>query len=122
MANVLVVDDSRLARMIARKCLEEGGHTVYEAGSVQEAWTFISSQRPDVIVLDWNMPGGNGLELAELLHGDASGTSVPVVFATSEVDIVHQERAAEAGSRAYLIKPYSCEQINNAVAAATDSN
>jgi len=84
---------------------------VTEAESVQQAWGLLQARTPDLVLLDWNMPGGNGLELAQLLASQEQSRRIPVVFATSEVDILHQEWAQAAGAQAYLVKPYTQDQI-----------
>lgn len=118
MADILVVDDSRLARTIARRYLEAANHLVTEAESVHQAWELIQASPPDLVLLDWNMPGGNGLELAQLLASQEETLRVPVVFATSEVDVLHQEWAQAAGAQAYLVKPYTAEQLSLVVNSA----
>ena len=122
MAEVLVVDDSAVARMFARQALESAGYEVREATSVAQAWEILSGAPTiDLILLDWNMPGGNGLELAQLLHGLPALSSIPVVFVTSDADALHREYAAESGARGYVLKPFSPQELLAAVSKALPS-
>ena len=116
MLDILVVDDSRVARSIARRFLEAGGHRVSEASSVDEGWSLLLGEgQVDLVLLDWNMPGGNGLELLNRMRAEPMTMSVPVVFATSEVDVVHVAYAQEAGANAYITKPFTEEALLAAV-------
>ena len=120
MAKILVVDDSRIARAIARNALISDGHTVTEADSTNTALDILDAvlaeqgPRVDAIVLDWNMPGGNGLEFLHVLRGRTDTASTPVLFATSEADPRRMSYAQQAGADAYLLKPYTAQQIINA--------
>lgn len=116
MREVLVVDDSRVARSIARRFLEGAGHRVREAASIDEGWAvLLGGSQVDLVLLDWNMPGGNGLELLNRMRAEASTAHVPVVFATSEVDVVHVAYAQEAGANAYITKPFTEARLLEAV-------
>lgn len=119
MARVLVVDDSRVARLMSRRLLEKLGHEVTESSSVDEAWQALSGPAlVDLVLLDWNMPGGNGLTLVSLMQETTATSRIPVVFATSDTDIIHQEYAAEAGASGYIVKPFTAEQLGQAVQSA----
>lgn len=115
----MVVDDSRVARAIARRFLEAGGYSVIEASSVDEGWSRLL-EHPGIglVLLDWNMPGGNGLQLLTRMRAEESTSRTPVVFATSEVDVVHVSYAQEAGASDYITKPYTHELLLAAVQSA----
>lgn len=111
MAKVLVVDDSRIARAIARQVLTGAGLDVVEAGSVATALDTLDSDTVDLILVDWNMPGGNGLDLVYALRARASTATTPIVFATSEADPQRAQYAQEAGANGYIVKPYTGPQL-----------
>lgn len=112
MADVLVVDDSRLARAVARQALTRAGMGVREAGSVAGALEVIhAGVQVDLVLLDWNMPGGNGLELVYALRAETATADLPIVFATSEADPQRAHYAASAGADGYIVKPYRPEQL-----------
>jgi two-component system KDP operon response regulator KdpE len=102
--NVLVVDDEPALRRVLQTSLSARGFSVDEAGSAQHAIDMISEQAFDLILLDINMPGMNGLEACR--HIRAVLPHVGIVMATvrdTESDIV---RALEAGADDYITKPF----------------
>ena len=111
MKSCLVVDDSKVVRMVARKILEELEFEVREAADGQIALDQCLQAMPDAVLLDWNMPVMNGIEfLRELRTADGGGTPI-VVFCTTENDISHIKTAMEAGANEYIMKPFDSEII-----------
>ena len=109
----LVVDDSKVIRKVARHILESMEFSVDEAADGQEALTFCRANRPDVILLDWNMPVMNGIEFLgafnELDYGHEERPRV--VFCTTENSIDHIRAAIEAGADEYVMKPFDRETL-----------
>jgi len=101
---VLIVDDSKLARMSVAKHLSalRPGWTRLEAANAEEALSLANREFPDIILLDFNMPGQSGLELAAQLHETHPLIPVAIVSANIQVEIV--ERAGQAGAT-FLAKP-----------------
>ena len=113
---VLIAEDEALIRMDLREMLEEEGHEVVgEARDGAEAIELARSLKPDVVFMDINMPGVNGLEAAETL-GEERVAPVVMVTAFSQADYV--ERASAAGAMAYVVKPFSRTDIVPAMAVA----
>ena len=109
----LVVDDSKVIRKVARHILESMAFSVDEAADGQEALTFCRVHRPDVILLDWNMPVMSGMEFLgafnELDYGHEERPRV--VFCTTENSIDHIRAAIEAGADEYVMKPFDRETL-----------
>jgi two-component system chemotaxis response regulator CheY len=109
----LVVDDSKVIRKVARHILESMAFAVDEAADGQEALTFCRANRPDVILLDWNMPVMSGMEFLgafnELDYGHEERPRV--VFCTTENSIDHIRAAIEAGADEYVMKPFDRETL-----------
>ena len=109
----LVVDDSKVIRKVARHILEGMEFAVDEAADGQEALTFCRANRPDVILLDWNMPVMSGMEFLgafnDLDYGDEERPRV--VFCTTENSIDHIRAAIEAGADEYVMKPFDRETL-----------
>ncbi|MFQ5971342.1 MAG: PleD family two-component system response regulator [Alphaproteobacteria bacterium] len=113
MKTCLVVDDSKVIRMIARKILEELDFTVSEAEDGKSAIDTCHAEMPDAVLLDWNMPVMSGIEfLRELRLMDGGGIPV-VVFCTTENDIKHIREAMAAGANEYIMKPFDSEIIQS---------
>ncbi|MBI5836893.1 MAG: response regulator transcription factor [Candidatus Eisenbacteria bacterium] len=110
---VLIVDDEPLARARARRMLGEAGgvEIVGEAGSAAEARPLVESTRPDVMLLDIQMPGGDGFELLRSL-----GVRPAVVFVTAFDH--YAVRAFEENAVDYLLKPFRAERLAEALRRA----
>jgi two-component system chemotaxis response regulator CheY len=89
MKTCLVVDDSKVVRMVARKILEELGFDVSEAEDGQVALDMSMERMPDVVLLDWNMPIMSGIEYLRALRVTEEGKRPVVVFCTTENDLSH---------------------------------
>lgn len=102
----LVVDDSQIVRMVARKILESLDFTVAEAENGDVALAQTLALQPDVILVDCNMPIKGGLEFLEELREVADIRQPVVVFCTTENDAVDIETALRGGANEYILKPY----------------
>ncbi|OWQ91677.1 response regulator [Sphingopyxis witflariensis] len=109
----LVVDDSKVIRKVARHILESMSFAVDEAADGLEALTFCRTNRPDVILLDWNMPVMSGMEFLGAFNDlDYGHEERPrVVFCTTENSIDHIRTAIEAGADEYVMKPFDRETL-----------
>ncbi len=111
MKKCLVVDDSKVIRMVARRILEELNFEIEEAVDGQDALDACNRTMPDAVLLDWNMPVKSGIEfLRDLRKTDGGGDPV-VVFCTTENDMSHIREAIEAGANEYIMKPFDREII-----------
>ena len=111
----LVVDDSRAVRMMLKRMLAEAGFDeLYEAGDGKEALERLDEiGAPDVILVDWNMPEMNGLDLVRAVRSDAERRDVPIVMVTTETEINQVVRALAAGANEYVMKPFTKEIITD---------
>jgi len=106
MASCLIVDDSKVVRMVARRILEDLNFDILEAEDGQVAMDVCLKGMPDVILLDWNMPVMNGLEFLKQLRASEGGNDPVVVFCTTENDMAHIREAISAGANEYIMKPF----------------
>ncbi|NMM46382.1 response regulator [Rhodospirillaceae bacterium KN72] len=113
MKSCIVVDDSRVIRMVARKILEELGFEVREAEDGKEALDLCQKSIPDGILLDWNMPVMDGLEFLKQLRKLPNGGTTKVVFCTTENDLSHIQEAIAAGADEYIMKPFDSEIVQS---------
>jgi two-component system, chemotaxis family, chemotaxis protein CheY len=111
MKSCLVVDDSKVVRMVARKILEELKFEIQEAADGQEALEVCNLCMPDAILLDWNMPIKNGIEFLRDLRATDGGQEPIVVFCTTENDMAHIREAMNAGANEYIMKPFDSDII-----------
>ena len=109
MPKALVVDDSRTIRAILSKTLKEIGFEVVEAENGKEALEVIKAEATAVtlILLDWDMPQMNGLELLKRLRQAPEFSSTVVVMVTAQTELDHIGEALDAGANEYVMKPFT---------------
>jgi DNA-binding NarL/FixJ family response regulator len=116
---VLIVDDSKLARMAVAKVLG-GLHpdwVLLEASNAEQARTCVRQDSPDFVILDFNMPGQDGLSLAAEMRGEQSARKVAVISANHQIEVVN--RARQAGA-AFLRKPLTEQALAEFLHEASD--
>jgi two-component system sensor histidine kinase/response regulator len=102
---ILVVDDTEVNRILLQEMLELEGYQVILADDGAEALRAASREDPDLVLLDVNMPGMNGLEVCRRLRADSQGTSLPIILVTALADRQHRLDGIGAGANDYLTKP-----------------
>ncbi|MGZ4976446.1 MAG: ANTAR domain-containing response regulator [Methylobacter sp.] len=114
--SLLLVDDERLVLATIAQGLSRAGYIINTAESVDEAEALLAGgERPDLVILDVNMPGRSGLELAERL---CSFDRIPFMLLTAYSDQQIVEQAAACGALSYLVKPVDTRQLVPAIEAA----
>ena len=113
---ILIADDSRVMRQIIIRTLRQAGysgHDIIEATDGSSALDLANSQRPDLILSDWNMPGMDGIDVLCRLR--AGGNRTPFGFVTSEGSVVMRQRAQNAGAAFLIAKPFRLESFTDAL-------
>ena len=113
---ILVTDDSRVMRQIVIRTLRQAGfddHDIIQAEDGREALQMVGSEKPDLVLSDWNMPEMTGIECLEALR--ASGSQVPFGFVTSEGSPEMREKAANAGALFLIAKPFNEDTFQEAL-------
>ncbi len=113
MKTCLIVDDSKVVRMVARKILEGLNFEISEAEDGQQALNVCMDQMPHAVLLDWNMPVKNGLEFLQEIRALEGVDQPVVVFCTTENDMSHIQEAINAGANEYIMKPFDSEIIQS---------
>ncbi len=115
MQKAMVVDDSRATRCVLRRTLMELGYEVYEAGNGQEAMELLDRESDGIslMLVDWNMPVMNGLELVRRIRAQLRFRSLTLMMVTTEGELYQVRRALEAGADEYLMKPFSREALED---------
>jgi chemosensory pili system protein ChpA (sensor histidine kinase/response regulator) len=108
---VMVVDDSITMRRVASKLLERHKYTVVTAKDGVDALAQLEDVRPDVMLLDIEMPRMDGFELATHMQNESSYSSIPIIMITSRTGEKHMDRALEIGVANYMGKPYQEEEL-----------
>jgi two-component system phosphate regulon response regulator PhoB len=108
---VLVVDDEAAIREMIQYALERAKMDVLTAADPQEALVRISEARPDIILMDWMMPGVSGVELTRRLRKDSYTEDIPIIMLTAKVTEDDKVTGLEAGTDDYVIKPFSPREL-----------
>ncbi|MEX2125832.1 MAG: phosphate regulon transcriptional regulator PhoB [Woeseia sp.] len=108
---VLVVDDEEPARQLLAGNLEHAGYTVHCAGDVAQAEALMRRIRPDLVVLNWILPGIPGLPFARRLRSDRRTKDISIVLISDRAEEQDKVAALEGGADDYLTKPYSGREL-----------
>ncbi|MFB1011015.1 MAG: response regulator, partial [Thiopseudomonas sp.] len=109
--HVMVVDDSVTVRKVTSRLLERNGMHVTTAKDGVDAINQLQEHRPDIMLLDIEMPRMDGFEVATLVRHDEQLRDLPIIMITSRTGDKHRERAMEIGVNEYLGKPYQEAQL-----------
>lgn len=104
---VLIADDEPSIRLLVTATIASDQITVLEAADGDEAWTLIEQHRPELVLLDIQMPGQTGIELTRQIRGNPSLASTRIVVLTSKAQATDVTSGLAAGADLYLTKPFS---------------
>ena len=116
-ATILVVEDEPAIQELVVCNLESAGHSVLRADSAEEALRMVQDAMPDLIVLDWMLPGISGIDFARRLRGDKRTQAVPLIMLTARADERDKLAGLETGADDYITKPFSPRELNARVKA-----
>jgi CheY-like chemotaxis protein len=115
---ILLVEDNAINRRLAQFLLKSHGYEVWEAGSARDAFVAIAERQPDLILMDIQLPGMDGLAATKELKANPSTRGIPVVAVTSYAMKGDEAKAFEAGCCGYVTKPIDKERLLEAVTKA----
>ena len=110
---ILCIEDNDSNMRLVSRIVEGEKHEFLTAADGLTALSIIQRERPDLILLDINIPGLNGLELARRLKDDANLSSIPLIATTANVLLGDRERCLEAGCDEYLPKPLDVRELQS---------
>jgi two-component system phosphate regulon response regulator PhoB len=111
MTTILVVDDEPDIREVIRFALENAEYRVIEAGHADEARKLLTSENPDLILLDWMLPGRSGLELAQQLKQKPKSRAVPIIMVSARGEEEDRIKGLDTGADDYIAKPFSPREM-----------
>lgn len=114
---ILIVDDEMAIRDMIRMALEMAGFQCLEAANAQEAHTLIVDHRPDLVLLDWMLPGSSGIELLRRLKRDEATAEVPVIMLTAKIEEDNKIQGLEVGADDYISKPFAPREMLSRIKA-----
>ncbi len=108
---IMVVDDDTDIVEMTRVILEQSGYLVVQAQSGAEALRMLEETRPDLIILDINMPDMDGWEVLRVLKVDDRTSGIPVAMFSIKSEVHNRMHGLQEGAYDYITKPFSCDEL-----------
>jgi len=102
---ILIVEDNLISLRLIKKVLSQEGYNILTATSAENAQDILKEIHPDLILMDWQLPGMDGLELTQLLKTNPATRNIFIVALTICTDVGDEEKALKAGCDSYIAKP-----------------
>jgi two-component system cell cycle response regulator DivK len=119
MANelILIIEDNEKNRRLARDVLQFNGYRTIESETAEEGIELARQQKPALILMDFHLPGMNGIEAFKVLRADADAKSIPVLAVTASAMTEDRKKILDAGFDGLQTKPINVKEFLGAVAA-----
>ena len=114
-ARILIVEDEEPLTMLLRYNLEAEGYEVDSAARGDEADTRLKETTPDLVVLDWMLPGLSGIELCRRLRARPETRNLPIIMLTARGEESEKVRGLATGADDYIVKPIRLEELGHRV-------
>ncbi len=114
---IIIADDSRMVRGIVEKIVGSIGFDAIHAANGMDAVDILRAQSRDIalVLLDWNMPVLNGMDVIRIMRDEASLRNIPVLMVSTESETKRIQEALNAGAQGYVTKPFTSEQLIEAI-------
>jgi two-component system phosphate regulon response regulator PhoB len=116
-ATILVVEDEPAIQELIAYNLKQAGHQPLRADNAEQAINLVQSALPDLVLLDWMLPGQSGIDFARRLRTDKRTRTVPIIMLTARSDEQEKLTGLDAGADDYITKPFSPRELNARIKA-----
>jgi two-component system phosphate regulon response regulator PhoB len=116
-ATILVVEDEPAIQELIAVNLRQAGHHPLRADNAEQALTLVQNALPDLVLLDWMLPGLSGIEFARRLRADKRTRTVPIIMLTARSEEKDKLQGLETGADDYITKPFSPRELNARIKA-----
>ena len=116
-ANILIVEDESPILELLALNISQAGYNPLRAISAEHAEKLISEALPDIILLDWMLPGMSGIDFAKKLRSNALTKAIPIIMLTARSDELDKVKGLEVGADDYITKPFSPRELNARIKA-----
>ena len=110
-ASILVVEDEEPIQILLSYNLESEGYRVRHTAEGEEVLQLVTNERPDLIVLDWMLPGISGIEVCRLLRAKPETRDIPIIMLTARSEEAERVRGLATGADDYMVKPFSVPEL-----------
>jgi two-component system phosphate regulon response regulator PhoB len=116
-ATILVVEDEPAIQELIAYNLKQAGHQTLRADNAEQALNLVSNALPDLVLLDWMLPGLSGIEFARRLRADKRTRAVPIIMLTARSEEQDKLSGLESGADDYITKPFSPRELTARIKA-----
>lgn len=116
-AHILNVEDESAIRDMVSFALERHGHVIHAAATVSEARNLMGTQKMDLAIIDWMLPGGSGLEFVRFLRKNELYANLPIIMLTARTEERDITAGLDAGADDYVTKPFSPRELQSRIKA-----
>lgn len=116
-ANILIVEDESPILELLALNISQAGYNAFRAISAEHAEKLISEALPDIILLDWMLPGMSGIDFAKKLRSNTVTKTIPIIMLTARSDELDKVKGLEVGADDYMTKPFSPRELNARIKA-----
>lgn len=110
-AHILIVEDEEAIRAMIALALEQAGFEVDDAEDAAVAWNRVNDRLPDLVLLDWMLPGVSGVEFARRMRREEMTREIPIIMLTARTEEHDKIRGLDAGADDYITKPFSPKEM-----------
>ncbi len=115
MSLILIIEDNDKNLKLVRDVLQVKGYTTIESGNAEDGLVLARERKPDLVLMDIQLPGMNGIEALGVLRADPTTAAIPVVAVTASVMAQDRSKITEAGFNAYVGKPINLKEFLDTV-------
>lgn len=108
---ILIIEDEAAIREMLGYTLMKEGYSFEEAADVEQARPLINRHKPDLILLDWMLPGMSGVDYARRIRSDPETRDIPIIMLTAKSDELDKVRGLDIGADDYITKPFSTKEL-----------
>ena len=116
-ATILVVEDEPAILDLIAHSLKQAGHQPLRADSAEQALRLVTDALPDLILLDWMLPGASGIDVAKRLRSDKRTKAIPIIMLSARSEEEDKLLGLETGADDYITKPFSPRELNARIKA-----
>ena len=116
-ATILVVEDEPAIQELIAYNLKQAGHQPLRADNAEQAMNLVQNALPDLVLLDWMLPGQSGIDFARRLRSDKRTRTVPIIMLTARSDEQDKLTGLDTGADDYITKPFSPRELNARIKA-----
>jgi two-component system, OmpR family, phosphate regulon response regulator PhoB len=110
-ASILVIEDEEPIQVLLKYNLESEGYRVRSSAQGEDVAFMIAEERPDLILLDWMLPGISGIEVCRLIRAKPESRDIPIIMLTARSEEAEKVRGLATGADDYLVKPFSVPEL-----------